>query len=132
MTVYLFTGKRDFPDIWSKASSLSSRWDSLGLMLYLSPDTIDEIYKAHHDDPRTCLRKVLTRWLEKGYDYKRYGHPSWRMLCIAIKSTSGGNDAALAQELARRHSITPDSETEAKSPLATSSEGIIITEKTGM
>ena len=126
MTVYLFIGKRDFHGIWSKASSLSGRWDSLGLMLYLSPDTIDEIYKAHHDDPRTCLRKVLTRWLEMDYCFKRYGHPSWRMLCIAIKSTSGGNDAALAEELARKHLASADhSEAEARSPFATctSSEG---------
>ena len=128
MYMYFVTGKEDFLIIWRRVSSLSDRWDSLGLMLCLSPNAIKAIEVDYPKSCLKCLREVFTRWLEKGYDYKRYGHPSWRMLCIAIKSTSGGNDAALAEELAREHPASADhNETvAAKPPLAdnpTPSEG---------
>ena len=120
----LNVGIPDLNDIWSKASGLSGRWDSVGLMLGLSVRVIEEIDKDNPNDSRKCLRKVYTRWLEKGYDYERHGHPCWRMLCVCIKSPSGGNDAALAEEIAKEHPASPDSAGEPKSLLPTSSKGM--------
>ena len=92
-------------------------------MLGLSARIIEEI-EAEASNAKGRLRKVYTRWLEKGYDYKRHGHPCWRMLCVCIKSPSGGNDAALAEEIAKEHPASPDSEGEPPSPLPTSSKGM--------
>ena len=66
-------------------------------------DTINKIESNHRGDTETCLQKVLEYWLKKDYDYKRYGGPCWRMVCVAVKE--GGGDPALADEIAREHPL---------------------------
>ncbi|XP_019861515.1 PREDICTED: uncharacterized protein LOC109589991 [Amphimedon queenslandica] len=94
----------DFQLVWEKAGVLSGRWDSIGILLGISPNKIDEI-EAEGKPPRTCLRKVFDCWLSRNYDYKSHGVPTLRMLCNSIKSNSGGADPALADEIAKEYAI---------------------------
>ena len=56
----------DFQLVWEKAGVLSGRWDSIGILLGISPNKIDEI-EAEGKPPRTCLRKVFDCWLKRDY-----------------------------------------------------------------
>ena len=111
----------DFQLVWGKAGVLSGRWDSIGILLGLSPNKLYEI-EAGGKPPRTCFWKVFDCWLKRDYDYKSHGVPTLRMLCNSIKSNSGGADPALANEIAKEYTINLTSSGEATtSPVDTSS-----------
>ena len=111
----------DFLLVWKKAGVLSGRWDSMAIMLGLSPNKLYEI-EAGGKPPRTCFWKVFDCWLKRDYDYKSHGVPTLRMLCNSIKSNSGGADPALANEIAKEYTINLTSSGEATtSPVDTSS-----------
>ena len=111
----------DFQLVWGKAGVLSGRWDSIGILLGLSPNKLDGI-EAGGKPPKTCLWKVFDCWLKRDYDYKSHGVPTLRMLCNCIKSNSGGADPALANEIAKEYTINLTSSGEATtSPVDTSS-----------
>ena len=111
----------DFQLVWGKAGVLSVRWDSIGILLGISPNKLDEI-EAGGKPPRTCLQKVFDCWLKRDYDYKSLGVPTLRMLCNSIKSNSGGADPALANEIAKEYTINLTSSGEATTtPVDTSS-----------
>ena len=120
----------DFRLVWEKAGVLSGHWDSIGIMLGLSPNKLDEI-EAEGKPPRACLRKVFDCWLKRDYDYKSHGIPTLRMLCNCIKSKSGGADPALADRISKEYSASPANNSEklrlrSSSPVDTSSsKGIV-------
>ena len=90
----MLVGTNDLYLVWEKAGVLSGHWDSIGIMLGLSSNKLDEI-EAEGKPPRACLRKVFDCWLKRDYDYKSRGVPTLRMLCNCIKSESGGANPAL-------------------------------------
>ena len=47
--------------------------------------------------------EVLTQWLKKTYNVKRFGEPSWKLLVKAVSDQAGGNDRALAEKIAQNH-----------------------------
>ena len=97
-------GIDDFYDVWERVKSLSPHWQSFSLSLRLSPDTIESIEANNRNETsETCLRKALTQWLKKDYNYKRFGHPSYRKLCVSV--SNGGQNKALAEEIANEHLI---------------------------
>ena len=111
----------DFRLVWGKAGVLSGRWDSIGILLGISPNKLYEI-EAGGKPPRTCFWKVFDCWLKRDYDYKSHGVPTLRMLCNSIKSNSGGADPALANEIAKEYTINLTSSGEATtSPVDTPS-----------
>ena len=101
-----YLDKNDFQFVWEKAGVLSNHWDSIGIMLGLSSNKLDEI-EAEGKPPRACLRKVFDCWLKRDYDYKSRGVPTLRMLCNCIKSECGGADPALADEITKEYSVSP-------------------------
>ena len=86
--------------VYDKVKSLSANWKSIAISLRLRIDDINNI-EANCSNTFSCLQKVLEYWLKKNYDYKAHGVPCWRMVCVAVKE--GGNDAALAEEIAHEH-----------------------------
>ena len=73
------------------------------LALGLLPSDQNTTAAAHPGSPRDCLRAVVVKWLQKGYDYQRYGPPTWRMLVEAVGDPVGGNNDALAEAIAKKH-----------------------------
>uniref|UniRef100_A0A1X7SN51 Death domain-containing protein n=1 Tax=Amphimedon queenslandica TaxID=400682 RepID=A0A1X7SN51_AMPQE len=116
----------DFRLVWEKASVLSRHWDSIGIMLGLSPNKLDEI-EAEGKPPKTCLRKVFECWLRKEYDQSS-GAPTLRMLCNCIRSESGGADPALADEIVNKYSKS--SERQPLSPVDTNPSSREVTPNT--
>ena len=104
--------------VWEKAGVLSGQWDSIGVILGLSPNKLDEI-EAGGKPPKKCLRKVFESWLKKDYDYQNRGVPTLQMLCNCIRSKSGGADPALADEIAK--DLTSSKRQQPLSPVDTNS-----------
>ena len=73
------------------------------LALRLPPSDRSEISNAYHEKSEECLQAVLVKWLKKGYNYQKFGSPTWRMLVEAVADPTGGNDSALAKFLAQKH-----------------------------
>ena len=78
------------------------RWRGLGCALRLHPPVFNEI---QHDNQcsEDCLRAVLTKWLQQNYNTDRFGLPSWKLLVDAVAHRSGGNNPALARQIAANH-----------------------------
>ena len=73
------------------------------LALRLRAAEEDAIASKYQGNPKDCLEAVLTKWLQKGYNFQKYGPPSWRMLVEATAHPAGGDNVALAEEIARKH-----------------------------
>ena len=99
----LFPGEDDLVDVVEEVMDVAAKWRSLGLALRLRAAELDTISSKNHTDPTECLRDMLLAWLQQRYDSKRFGPPSWRILCQAISKQAGGNNPALAREIAERH-----------------------------
>ena len=119
VTCLIFIGINDLYLVWEKAGVLSGRWDSIGIILGLSPNKLDEI-EAGGKPPETRLRKVFECWLRKDYDYQNRGVPTLRMLCNCIRSKSGGADPALADKIAEEY-LTSSKRQQPLSPVDTDS-----------
>ena len=100
-----YTGIDDLQDVRSALETVIERWKPIGLTLRLTPDQLDVIErdKVKCDD---CLTEVLTLWLKRNYNTEKFGEPSWEMLARAVGHRSGGNNSALASEIAKRYILT--------------------------
>ena len=76
-------------------------WSDLGLALRVRKPDLDVIRASHPQSPKDCLKDVLSGWLQG-----RNGTPTWRALCEAVAEPAGGNNCALAEEIARNHGVT--------------------------
>ena len=90
-------------DVYSEVIGLAGRWQNMCCALRLMPSVEDSIASKYQGNPENCLRAVLTKWLQKGYNYQKHGLPTWRMLVKAVAHPAGGNNVALAEEIARNH-----------------------------
>ena len=81
---------------------MASHWKDVGLALRLHPDTLNDI-EADCRDVKSCLRETLATWLKQAYDTDRFGLPSWKLLVSAVSHPGGGNNPALAQQIAENH-----------------------------
>ena len=73
----------------------------IGLVLNVNKDH-RKLYKAGDDK---CVYNVMGAWLRKDLIKKKSINrvPSWRALCEAVKSGTGGNNAAAAKEIAENY-----------------------------
>ena len=46
---------------------------------------------------------MVTEWLKKNYNVKRFGEPTWQKLVEAVGHPAGGANMATARDIARRH-----------------------------
>ena len=89
----------DLFDVKRKLEPVAARWKSLGLALRLDPDKL-KVIERNDRDCSDCLTEVLTLWLKKNYNSRRFGEPSWELLATAVRDPAGGNDPSLADSFA--------------------------------
>lgn len=82
--------------------SISVKYYALGLALRLRPHDLDRVRQENHQSIQDALRDVLLLWLRKAYDVDKYGPPTWEKLMEAVGKESGGNNRALAEEIAAK------------------------------
>ena len=69
---------------------------NLGLSLGLLYTTINTIKGQCREDPESCLRECLAKWLEKADDVMKKGGPTIKSLMAALKEL---NQIAVADEI---------------------------------
>ena len=85
----------------SQLNDVADKWKSVGGALGLPPSVLDKIEADHRHDCSRCLPEMVKEWLN--HNTERFGVPSWKMLVEAVAHRSGGNNNALAQQIAAIH-----------------------------
>ena len=98
-----YSDEKDTRDVYREVIGLAGRWSGVCLALGLLPSDQSAIAAAHCGYPHDCLQAVVVQWLQKGYEYQRFGSPTWRMLVEAVGDPAGGNNSALAETIAKKH-----------------------------
>lgn len=87
----------DLRDVLSELNSVKEKWYNLGLELKVPVEKLCKIESEYKSDPGTCLRLMLTAWLE-------LGNASWMSLCEALrKPIVLGEGAGLVKALMKKH-----------------------------
>ena len=61
--------------------------------------TIDSSHRQCDD----CISDVLQIWLRRSHNEEKFGPPTWKKLAEAVGAKAGGNNMALALEIAKDH-----------------------------
>ena len=93
----------DLFDVQSELIPVSAKWRNIGTALRLKSDVLESIQAASGSDPPACLGSMVTEWLKKNYNVKRFGEPTWQKLVEAVGHPAGGANMATARDIARRH-----------------------------
>ena len=59
--------------------------------------------RGEHSSESDALEDVLLLWLNREYNVKEHGSPTWRMLVEAVDKKSGGDNHELAKQIALNH-----------------------------
>ena len=102
-TLSIYSAEDDTYDVYHEVVGLAGRWSSMCLALRLLPSDQSEIAAAHPGNPHDCLQAVIVKWLQKCYNYQRFGSPTWKVLVKAVGDPAGGNNSALAEIIANKH-----------------------------
>ena len=106
ITLFCLAVYSDFDDLFDVRQELitvCARWKSIGIALRLKPSTLDSIQARNSGDLAACSTSMLIQWLTKNYHVERFGEPTWQRLVEAVAHPAGGENMALAREIARRH-----------------------------
>ena len=95
-------GINDLFTVCSELVGVAHKWKKVGLALRLDPDLLDRI-EAEKNKAVENLSDMLKEWLKKSYDTESFGDPSWKLLVDAVAHPVGGEDRALAMEIAAKY-----------------------------
>ncbi|KAL5486755.1 hypothetical protein EMCRGX_G019275 [Ephydatia muelleri] len=95
------TAEDDLFDVYREVLDVAAVWRDIGLALRVRKPELDVIRESHPQSPKDCLKDVLSGWLQG-----RNGTPTWGALCEAVAEPAGGNNRALAEEIACKHKVT--------------------------
>ena len=77
-------------------------WKSFGLALGVHIDTLNAI-EENQKKVGNCLNDTLDDWLKNGSIRESDGPPSWELVVKAVANPAGGNNCALAQDIAAKY-----------------------------
>ena len=81
---------------------VAANWEGIGSALGL-PASVAETIKRDHNNVAERLKATIDEWLKKNYDTVKHGEPSWKKLVQAVSHPCGGNNRALAEQIAKNH-----------------------------
>ena len=93
----------DLFDVQKELIPVSAEWRSIGIVLRLKPNVLDDIKAENSGESPACLTSTVTEWLNRNYNVKRFGEPTWQALVKAVGDPAGGANMALASDMAMRH-----------------------------
>ena len=97
------TGEDDVPETIRELSDIAASWRNIGTQFGIRHNRLEAI---QGDKPLDCLRQMLATSLQKNYNVKRFGDPTWMKLVEAVSHSAGGGTPSLGMEIARRHKGT--------------------------
>ena len=80
-----------------------AKWYNIATCLKLKPKVLETI-KSEASSSTEAMAKVIDNWLQMDYDVEEFGPPTWKALVEAVEAPDGGNNSALAEEIAVQHS----------------------------
>ena len=101
----LITADGDFRDVHNEIHSIKYAYYQLGRELGLPPEELESIRTIYPQLIDQAIDQVLLLWLKQCYDVQRHVRPTWRRLVEAVDSPNGGNNPALAIDIANRHLV---------------------------
>ena len=90
-------------EVESEVLDIASKWEGFGRALHIPPAKLSIIKAEPGSTLESCLSSTLSEFLKKNYEWETYGEPSWRLIVTAVAHRAGGNNEALALEIARNH-----------------------------
>ena len=93
----------DLFDVQSELIPVTAKWRNIGTALRLKSDVLESIQAASGGDSPGCLVSVVTEWLKRNYNVKRFGEPTWQRLVEAVGHPAGGANMATARDIAKKH-----------------------------
>jgi len=99
---YIYIAEDDVHSVYREVLDLAGRWRDMCIALGLHR-LKDEIAAMYPGSPRECLQEVIVRWLRKVHNVDRYGLPTWKTLVKAVADKAGGENPALAEQIANNH-----------------------------
>ena len=102
MALLLSADINDLFDVHYELLNVAHNWRGVGRALRLHPDLLNRI-QANTTDVESRLEMILSEWLNREYDTRRFGLPSWQLLVAAVAHPAGGKNHALAEQIAGRH-----------------------------
>ena len=94
--------EKHYHEIIKLLKDVQARCYNIGTWLKLPPHLLETIEKEA-SDYATGMEKVISNWLNRNYDTKSHGPPTWKMLVEAVQAPNGGNNRALAEKIAKAH-----------------------------
>ena len=93
------TGDEDFYDVKRELTPVAARWKFIGAALGIPMRVLDNVESSHPGKVEKCLAEMVTTWLKKEHNMKRFGAPTWKKLIEVVAEPAAGNDAALARTI---------------------------------
>ena len=90
-------------DILTEMMPVASSWKAIGTGLRIEPGRLDTIQESNLGKPRECLSEMLTCWLKRNYNVKRFGEPTWQAVMKVVAHHAAGDNCALALNIAKQH-----------------------------
>ena len=83
--------------------SVAHSWKAIGRGLRIDNGRLQTIEVSNHGDARECLSAMLTCWLQRSYNVRRFGAPTWRAVVKVVADPAAGDNCALALSIAEQH-----------------------------
>ena len=97
------TDKKDFFEIIKLLQDEKAMCYGIGTRLNLPESLLNTSRVRTRGGYAEAMNKIINNWLQRNYDTKKYGPPTWKMLADAVRAPNGGNNPTLADEIARLH-----------------------------
>ena len=96
-------GEDDLFDLLKEMTSVAGSWKAIGIGLRISCGRLETIQNDNAGNSRACLSAMLTCWLQRNYNMERFGEPTWRAVVKVVADSAGGDNHALALNIAEQH-----------------------------
>ena len=83
--------------------SVAANWKAIGRGLGIDCGYLELIQADNCGDSKKCLSEMLTCWLKRSYDVKRFGEPTWRAVVKVVADRAAGDNHALTLSIAGKH-----------------------------
>ena len=102
MYCFFTAEENDWRTVHNEVQSISYAYFELGRELGLPPYKLECIKRANRPFEE-AIDDMLLLWLKQCHNIREHGLPTWRRLVEAVDSPNGGNNPALAIDIANRH-----------------------------
>ena len=102
MLYYIAVEDDDYFDVRDAVEKVIPKWKGLGSALGVRAHQLRTI-EANHRQSDDCISEMLQTWLRRSHNEERFGPPTWKKLAQVVGAKAGGNNMALALEIAKDH-----------------------------